>query len=196
MSAFDVLAGEPRWVGWRIEQRVKLFTKIPYAVPGKRAKADDPSTWQTRAEAEALAKRIVNGQGGGIGIELGDIGGDLYLGGVDLDSCIDVEQKCLTVWAEEILAAMPTYAEVSPSGRGVKAFFYCAAEDVRRFLDAIGVEQDKWGTKRGIGGHNGADHGPGIEVYLSHRYFAVTERLIPDQPDRSSIGTRCNSSPG
>jgi putative DNA primase/helicase len=184
MNGLEMLAAEPRWVGWRNEERGNKLTKVPYSTVGKKAKADDPSTWRSRTEAESVAAQIVNGLGGGVGIELGDLGGDLYLGGVYLDSCVDLEQKCLTGWAEEILDAMPTYAEVSPSGKGVKAFFYCAAEDVRRFLDAIGVDGDKWGTKRGVEDQGGADHGPGIEVYLSHRYFTVTEWLVPNQPDR------------
>src|SRR3954447_23027333 len=89
MTPFDSLAGEPRWVAWRIEMRGGKATKVPYAPKGGRAKAGDPSTWGTRAEADARARVIVNGHhSGGIGIELGDLGGDTYLAGFDLDSCI------------------------------------------------------------------------------------------------------------
>src|SRR3954466_7130823 len=38
-------------------------------------------------QAMATAKRIVNGLGGGIGIQLGDIGDGTSLGGIDLDTC-------------------------------------------------------------------------------------------------------------
>ena len=112
MSAFASLAGEARWVAWRAEQRSSNGkpTKIPYSQPSLKARADDPSTWQARDAAEQLATKIVNGLGGGIGIELGDIGADLYLGGLDLDSCID-EHGCLALWAEQILVELPTYAE-------------------------------------------------------------------------------------
>jgi hypothetical protein len=184
MSALDPFAVIARWVAWCNEPRGSKgkLTKVPYGARGRKAKADDPATWIERAEAESRAVKLVNGSGGGIGIELGDIGNDLYLGGLDLDSCID-ESGTLAPWAEPILAAVDTYAEVSPSGRGIKSFFLILVADVRPFLDRIGVDAGKWGTKRGIEGLNGADHGPGIEIYLSHRFFAVTGRLFPGKPD-------------
>jgi len=64
MSALDHLADQERWVGWRNEPRGNKLTKIPYGRAGK-ARADDPATWVTRAEAEAIARRIVNGRGAG-----------------------------------------------------------------------------------------------------------------------------------
>jgi hypothetical protein len=186
MTLLQALADEPRWVAWRNEVRRGKLTKVPYAPDDGKAKVDNPSTWGIRAAAESRAKKIVNGRGGGIGIQLGDLGGDLFLAGADLDSCID-EHGCLAVWGEKVLVELPTYAEVSPSGRGLKAFFYCASEDVRRFLDLIGVTNpNQWGVKRGVG-ENGANHGPGIEIYFANRYFAVTERVFPGKPDRIEL---------
>ena len=66
MAALHALAREPRWVAWRYESRGGKPTKIPYAPDGKRAKADDPSTWGTRTAAQTRAAKIVNGQGGGL----------------------------------------------------------------------------------------------------------------------------------
>jgi putative DNA primase/helicase len=184
VSAFDSLADEPRWVAWRNERRGDKLTKVPYG-RGGLAKANDPATWILRAEATLLASRIANGYGGGIGIELGDLGSDLYLAGVDLDSCID-DKGCLAPWAEWILVELPTYCEVSPSGTGIKAFFYVASDDVRRFLKLIGIsDAAQWGTKRSVG-HNGANHGPGVEIYFSHRFFAVTYGLWPGKAERIS----------
>jgi putative DNA primase/helicase len=138
VAAFETLGDEPRWVVWRNEERGSKLTKVPYSPWGGRAKADDPRSWGTRAAAEASAEQLVNGKGGGIGIELGDLGGDVFLGGLDLDSCID-EMGRLAAWAAEILRELDSYAERSPSGTGVKAFFYVASEDVRPFLEALGV---------------------------------------------------------
>jgi Family of unknown function (DUF5906) len=186
VSAFEALADEPRWVAWRLEPRGNKLTKVPYGTGGRRAKADDPATWVVRSEATALAARIANGHGGGIGYELGDLGNDLYLAGVDVDSCID-EKGCLALWAERILAELPTYAETSPSGSGVKSFFYCASEDVRPFLEAIGiVDPRQWGTRRSIG-EDGRDHGPAVEIYFARRFFAVTEQPFPGKPDRIAL---------
>ena len=75
MSAFDPLATTARWVAWVNELRGEKSTKVPHSPHGGMAKSDDPSTWGTRAEAEAKAAKIVNGLGGGIGYELGDLGG-------------------------------------------------------------------------------------------------------------------------
>jgi putative DNA primase/helicase len=182
-TALDSLAGEPRWVGWRNERRGDKTTKVPYAARGfGKAKADDPWTWGTRSDAEQTAARLVNGQGGGIGIELGDLGSDLHLAGLDLDSCIDASGSPAP-WAQAILDAVPSYAEVSPSGRGLKLFFYCAAEDVRPFLDRIGATPEQWGVRRDVPGEDARDHGPAVEIYFSHRYFAVTETRWTASPD-------------
>jgi hypothetical protein len=174
-DAFRELADLERWVTWRNEFRngSDKPTKMPYAPgTGQKAKADDPATWGTRTEAAARYKQVVNGNGGGIGIELGDLGYDLHLAGLDLDSCIKDGQ--VAPWAEAILQVAQTYAETSPSGTGIKAFYYAATEDVRPFLDSIGVPIENWGCRRGIPGEDAKDHGPAIEVYLNGRYFAVT----------------------
>jgi hypothetical protein len=180
MNAFDHFAEDARWVGWRNEPRGPSgrVTKIPYGVGGKPAKADDPQTWLSRQEATALADRIVNGLGGGIGFQLGDIGSDTYVIGVDLDSCIAAEgdDRGIAPWAQEIVDAVQSYVEVSPSGRGLKLFAYVEAENVRPFLALLGISADGWGCRRSVPGHSGADHGPAIEVYCARRYFAVTGR--------------------
>jgi putative DNA primase/helicase len=181
--ALDSLAGEPRWVAWRNEQRGKKTTKVPYAAHGfGKAKADDPWTWGTRDNAEEAAARVVNGQGGGIGIELGDLGEDTFLGGLDLDSCLG-EDGALASWAQVILDVVPSYAEISPSGRGLKLFFYCATEDIRPFLDRIGAAAEQWGVRRDVPGEDARDHGPAVEIYFSHRYFAVTGARWGTAPD-------------
>ena len=91
-QAFDPFATVPRWVGWREEPRSddpSKKTKVPYSpTQGGKAKANDPTTWGTRAQAEELEKRIVNGRGGGVGIQLGDLGGGTWLSGIDLDTCL------------------------------------------------------------------------------------------------------------
>jgi putative DNA primase/helicase len=179
----EALAREARWVAWRNESRNSgKPTKVPYAPYGGTARADDPSTWGTRAEAEARATKIVNGQGGGIGIELGDLGGDAYLAGIDLDSCLGADGT-VAPWAEAILSAVPTYAEVSPSGRGLKMFFYVESHDVRPFLNGIRAQRGQWGVRRDVPGEDARDHGPAVEVYLSNRYFTVTGNKWPGAPD-------------
>src|SRR5271169_5294013 len=86
-TPFDALEHEPRWVAWRNEPRGSRSAKVPYSPNGKRAKDNDASNWGTRAEAEASAAGLVNGQGGGIGFMLGEASGGRGYGGIDLDTC-------------------------------------------------------------------------------------------------------------
>lgn len=181
MTALDDLAQRPRWVCWRNEKRNGRTTKVPYSPHGGMAKADDPATWGTRADAAEAARRLVNGDGGGVGFELGDIGLGLYLAGIDLDSCI-TKDGTLASWAAAIIDAAQTYAEISPSGQGLKLFAYVCTEDVRPFLDRIGVPATGWGCRRGVG-EDDRDHGPAVEVYCAARYFTVTDKLWPGASD-------------
>jgi hypothetical protein len=185
MSAFDPLADEPRWVAWCNELRGGKLTKVPKGANCRNARSDDPSTWGTRAEAEAWAAQVVNGQGGGIGIQLGDLGGDTHIAGSDFDSCIS-QDGSLADWARAFLVATPSYCEISPSGRGLKAFFYCASDDVRRFLELVGItDPNQWGFSRSIPGERSkADHGPGVELYFSGRFFTVTGNAGRASPTR------------
>jgi primase-polymerase (primpol)-like protein len=103
VSALDEFAEARRWVAWRNELRGDKYTKIPYGVGGRPAKADDEKTWLCRSEATAIAKQIVDSKGGGIGFELGDVGSDLHVIGIDLDSCIETDdagQRRLSSWAK------------------------------------------------------------------------------------------------
>jgi putative DNA primase/helicase len=172
-GAFAALQDEPRWLMWRSEARGRTGkpTKVPYCPrqPARRADATDPQTWARRAEAEAAA-RALNGAGGGVGIVLGDLGTGDYLSGLDLDGSVD--DGSISDWAAELLAAVSSYAEVSPSGTGIKVFFRLPALAVRPLLDRLGVSG--WGLKRGIPGLSGAAHGPGVELYTAQRFFTVT----------------------
>lgn len=179
--ALDYLAGEPRWLTWRLEDRKGKPTKIPYTSWGRYAKSEDPATWDI-LESCVVKARTYEGRGG-VGIVLGDISNDLYLAGIDLDSCL--EDGALASWAQPFLDAIPSYAEVSPSGTGLKAFFCIEADNVRPFLKMNGITNPtQWGFNRSIPGLSKENHGPGVELYTSHRYFAVTGQLWPGQPDR------------
>ena len=169
------LAELPRWVAWRNEERNGKVTKVPYATPHKKARADDPSTWRSRNDAEATAAQIVGGLGGGVGIELGDLGDGLAIGGLDLDTCRG-EDGTVEQWALDVLAAFDTYAEVSPSSTGLKAFFLYDTSALPELRMAMQTEYGKaW--KR-AGGH----HPPAIELHLGNRYFAVTEQHFASTP--------------
>lgn len=186
IEAFAALETLPRWMAYLMEARgTGKPTKVPYAATrrgGPRqgfGSSTTPDTWGTRREAETRAVDLAHGSSAamtGVGVALGTLDEDQTLAGIDLDSCIDDNGE-LAPWAGAILEAVPSYAERSPSGQGIKIFFWVPTSSVRPFLDAIGVERDAWGTKRSIAGLNGANHGPGIEVYAGARFFTVTEQL-------------------
>jgi primase-polymerase (primpol)-like protein len=69
--------------------------------------------------------------------------------GVDLDDCRDPDTKEIEAWADEIVAELSSYTEVSPSGTGFKVF-------LRGRLPGGGNRKDK------------------VELYDRGRYFAVT----------------------
>ncbi len=163
------IADRPLWVAWREELRGDRKTKVPYSPKGVRARSNDPATWGTRRAAEKTAKRLLaDGRAGGVGIMFGDLPGrpGWRLGGVDLDSCRDPSTGALTPWADAVIGRFGSYAEVSPSGTGVKVFFAYRADDA----DAISGA----GKSFSLGDHRE------IALHLSGRYFTLTGDTITD----------------
>jgi primase-polymerase (primpol)-like protein len=127
------------------------------------ASTDDSTTWRT---FQLAVKEYMNGQDEPLlGIGFVFICLDPYCG-IDFDNCL-IEGK-LAAWAAPYVKSLaPSYAEISPSGNGVKVW-------VRGSLvDASGEVMT--GTKTtGFGsGGKGA-----IEVYDRLRFFAVTGNVI------------------
>jgi P4 family phage/plasmid primase-like protien len=177
-AAFDFLEFERRWVCWRNENRSGRITKVPHSPSGGPAKADDPKTWNTKAAAEIRVPHLVNGEDGGIGIELGDLGDGTSLGGVDLDTC-RTPDSTFEPWAAEIIRKFASYTEISPSGTGAKIFFLYRSADLPALRAAMGGPQHGREFKRS----NGKDHPPAIELHISNRYFTVTEEGVAGTPD-------------
>jgi putative DNA primase/helicase len=139
------------WVCWRYEERdgEKKPTKVPYdPLTGRRASSTDSRTWrrfEEAVEALDLSKRY-----DGIGFVFSS--GDPYAG-IDLDDCRDPETGELEPRAQEIVAASgeSSYAEASPSGRGVHIIVKGRAPNKRRGR---------------------------IEVYSELRFFTITGRAL------------------
>lgn len=171
------LNDRPVWLAWRGELKGDLVQKIPYSPHGGMGDTSDPKTWGVRSAAEKVAAKIVNGLGGGGGVVLGiGCGEGLRLGGVDLDTCLtspsDIEE-----WASDVITRFGSLTEISPSGTGAKIFFLYREADIER-LHAMMTGDKKSGRqfKRPSSGN----HPPAIEVYISHRYFAVTDNVLGD----------------
>lgn len=161
------LRSRPQWVLWKTAKRNSTAkpTKLPFQVNGDLAKANDPTTWNTFA---AVLKRFQKGRYSGIGYQFTEDDG---LVGIDLDGCRDPDTQKIATWAIDIGKQLDTYAEISPSGTGIKLF-------------AIGKTPWQSGRKLELTETAICSKAPGIEVYDRLRYFAVTGRRLkgPHEP--------------
>jgi putative DNA primase/helicase len=147
-----------RWLLWKYERdpETQKRSKRPYDPrhPGERASHSDPSTWSTFERAAACFEG--RGTFSGMGVVFTDAD-DLM--GIDLDKCRDRETGEVEGWAENIVERLNTYAEVSPSGTGIKLWLYGTLPGDRRRNDAQRVE-----------------------MYDEKRFFTVTGCRLPDAP--------------
>lgn len=147
------LRERPQWVLWKNVVRNDEPTKVPFQTSGVEAKANDPATWTTFEACAALAENYE-----GVGYEFSSE--DPFCG-VDLDGCRDPETGIVAPWAKEIILALGSYAEVSPSKTGVKIF--CLAKS-----------PFPSGRKQSVNATKVCEKQPAIEIYDQKRYFAVT----------------------
>ena len=146
----DELKGVPHWVRW---ERTAGGRKMPRQADGRAASVTDPDTWGTFEEVSA------GGYAGGVGFVLT---GSPYMG-IDIDDCMDggrMERKALAV-----VERFGSYAELSPSGRGVHiigrgraVFPYSGSQDGRRLSGAMGFKS--------------------FEVYNEKRFLTMTGRTL------------------
>jgi hypothetical protein len=143
-----------QWVCWRSVERDGRITKMPVnAMTGKPAKSNDPTTW---TDFESACDGAVGLGASGVGFCFSETDG---LVGIDLDACIDAKGK-IADWALDILGSFKSYAEISPSGRGLK--MWCRGTIPKGYKVNLGEKDEEIGKA------------PGIEVYTTGRYFAVT----------------------
>ncbi len=144
------LKKEKRWCLYKIVNKNGKNTKIPIEPSGKYAKVSDKNTWNTY-------ERCLNSldKADGLGFFLGDG----YVG-IDLDDVADDVYAYFTDNKESVtsdfLKNIDTYAEVSPSGRGI------------HFIGKGKLE----GTRRRSGN---------IEIYDKDRFFTVTGKILNDK---------------
>ncbi len=147
-----------QWVCWKYITRGGKQTKCPVnARGGGRADSTDPATWASFDEVVAAWKA---GGYAGIGYVFT---ADGPFAGIDLDGCID-DAGNIVAAAREIIDALNSYTEISPSGRGVKVFVG------GRKPEGIGCKS------KAIAGFKES------EVYDRDRFFTVTGQRVPDTP--------------
>ena len=108
----DSAASERQWVAFRFEERNGKLSKVPVnPKTGHYAMINNPATWGTLEEAQNAIQKF-GADGVGFVFDNG------YFG-IDLDNVIDPQRGTIKAWAQEIIDAMGSYTEISPSGRGV-----------------------------------------------------------------------------
>ena len=147
----SALKAIPNWVCWKAVLRNERIEKIPVSpVTGRHASTTDPTTWTDFN----TAARAAQAAGHGIGFVFT---AEQEIVGIDLDKCRDPDTGTLESWAQEIVAAINSYTEVSPSGTGLHIFAYGALPLGR--------------SRRGQ-----------IEAYQQGRFFTVTGRPLIEMP--------------
>lgn len=153
-SAIEELSRRDQWVAWRSQSvpGKDKPTKIPINPrTGRKASVADARTWGSREDAEERA-RSDNLAGVGFVFTADD-----DVTGVDLDDCIGAD-GAIEGWAADILTLGETYAETSPSGRGIHLF------------------------ARGKIGAAIKSNAAGVEIYDRGRYFTMTFQHISATP--------------
>src|SRR6266567_1375934 len=152
LPALEELKRDPQWVCFDRD-------KVPFSpTTGMEAKANDPTTWGTYAQA-VKTWRSNKSKYKGLGREF--VKEQRYTG-IDLDKCFD-EQGNLTPYARYVVHLLDSYTEYSPSGQGLHIW-------VRgTLLDNINTDIKADGECR-------------IEAYDCKRYFTVTGKHFPGTP--------------
>jgi hypothetical protein len=159
----DELKRQRRWVLWKLEAVNGKDTKVPYQPSGRKAMANNPDTWHSFAECSALLSRF-----SGVGVALGN-----GVFGVDIDKCCDAVTGKFTSESREIVIALDSYGEYSPSGTGCHVF--CLGEMPEKYR---GVNTGKKGDSivRAIPGCKQ------IELKASGFYFTFSARHLNKTP--------------
>lgn len=154
-----------QWVCWKQKLHEnkdgsKRWTKVPDSpVTGGLASSTDSDTWGTFRDTIGYYNR--DGDAVGVGVVISATEDDLI--GIDIDDCRDPESGELDDSVEDILSDVDTYAEVSPSGTGIRIFVYGNSE----YPDEC--EADLPGEAH-------------IEMYVTGRYLTVTGHQLDSVP--------------
>ena len=117
-SALASLIGRPNWVLWRWEKPKDKFTKVPYQPNGRKARNNDPKTWNSYdVVLEALtsySKAVADFDGIGFCLFNSDIAA------FDIDHCRDPITGEIDPWAADLVERVGSYTEITVSGTGLR----------------------------------------------------------------------------
>lgn len=154
------------WVCWKQKLHenkdgTQRWTKVPVDVnTGGFASSTDSDTWTSYESAVEFCERT-DTDACGVGFVVGE--SDALIG-IDIDDCRDAETGKLDDIVVDFLRETDTYAEVSPSGTGLRIF-------------AFGEVPDDNGNEADLPGE------AHIEMYWTGRYLTVTGHHIGTTPE-------------
>jgi KaiC/GvpD/RAD55 family RecA-like ATPase len=162
----DLLKSAKRWAPWRASWNVarEKYDKLPKDArnPERGISTASPDSWYSFADALASHQ---GSQGGtnGVGYVMTKVHGVI---GVDIDGAVDRDTKVVDQWALDVVRALNSYTEISPSGRGLRVFVSGALPD------------GDW-----------VNHQVGIEVYSggAPRFLTVTGRTLVGYSDADGV---------
>jgi putative DNA primase/helicase len=152
----ETLKTDARFLLWKYETRGGRPTKVPYSVNGNKANPTDRSHFSS---FEAVKLVLDKGGYDGIGIFV-----EPRFSAIDIDDCVTGDR--LSDLAKDIISRMDSYAEYSPSGKGV-----------RIIIDTTDAVFDK--AKYYV--NNRRIH---VEAYREKKYVTVTGNAICEKPIR------------
>lgn len=183
-AVFREMLDAPIWCAWRLDEVDGRQSKIPYINHRTPARTSERN-WLDFSRATSLLA-LEGFRGNGIGVQLGSIGGDKVLWGIDLDTCRSAITGEIADWAKDILRGFNSYAEISPSGTGVKIFGTFSESVAGLVLEAIQHDPASGLSDLSRFGRQwkrpGSNHPPGIEYYQRDRYFTLTSNALVDYP--------------
>ncbi len=154
------------WVAWKFgppERNGKKRAKIPYTINGDLASSTDPETWSRQAD---VLNALAGGRYDGVNFATGLHEDGYYYLSIDIDDAFDVNSN-LTPDAKKIIELARSYAERSPSGKGVRIILRSRTPCIL--------------TRHRIAGWN-------VEVEWGGKFQSVTGNHIGGTPDELSDG--------
>jgi primase-polymerase (primpol)-like protein len=151
-TALAPLIALPHWVLWRWEKPKDKWTKVPYQPNGRRAKNNDPKTWNSYDAVIAVVAKF-----NGIGFCLLD--GNIAA--FDIDHCRDPITGDIDPWAADLVGRTGSYAEITVSGTGLRIIGYGDGPRLQRKLPV--------------------NNGVSLEAYRrTERYIVITGNPLPE----------------
>ncbi len=155
-DALAPLTAQPHWLVWKFRKVKGKITKVPYQTHGAKASSTDPSTW---IDYDAAARAASNYDGVGFALL------NSKIAAFDIDDCRHADTGDIEPWALGLVDRAGSYAEITPSGTGLRILGYGTGPKVHRKLAVPNA------------------NGTTVEVYRqAERYITVTGNVYRDTP--------------